>query len=883
MTDLEIQFIGPDARAALAAARRAETAAGTVGGAVTAVTNAEATALTAIGGAQTTGVAAVNTAGAAAVATLTGLGGGANYVVDGLGRKNLIADPRFTETTASGYLNSLDSYFLFESGWIFEAPTGTNPYSDCQQARKPSSNFTLYAAALMDNLGLITGDVFRFGMELQQSGTAAVSVTGQWRQRDGTYVGSTVTLLSAVTPGTAGAAYNPAVNLTVPAKGARLDLTFQTTDDLIVRSIWSHRGTVPARPVDARPIPDAMGRMQRLEAQSLGKNNIALKRVDITQSGTRTVTVDTTSVSLALSATTGGYGAVCTASSSTNPFNAVQLPLGLQWFTGSGYSPPSRIYAMVRSAGASENPATDGSLIAEGYIDVDPSSGTLGTEHILLYSPATGLPVTVTQAMLGTRYFIAYYGVTAAKTPAIGIYNSQGVMAARDSTYNSGLAYQFAATNPRTNGWSTGDQPCALRQVMLTTPTEVYVASPAFAAQVASFTDEPPLIIACPPKVYAIVNQQVNIYYDNFMQRPLRTANIKTILGFSAPTTNDGPQQERVTLTPTSAGTFPLTIAAYRGDIFSSQVSTSFVVCAASATAATRKCHFIGDSLVANGGMLTQLLAQSAADGVTTITLMGTQGTTPIKFDAESGQSLGQFLTATYRSGATNPFYNPGTSQFDYAYYLSSTSQTAPSYFFIEGGQVDVGAAATDSGAQISATAYAATVETIITSVRAAAPSCKIVVYTATCGPRDGQDGQMGQSYGPAWRARRNWMILAQKQITQFSGREASGIYVTATGVSVDPDTGWPLGAPGPKNASIVAGVTFATYAGMNLTQGDGTLAKVTDISGWFVKVGPSGSGYWRAAGDRDGIVRRYTDTIHYANGCYQVAAQNLALVKNIG
>lgn len=832
-----------------------------------------------------------NVGGVATAASGVGpvpLNGGAalvaiNGVIDGFGRKNLIADPRFVETTIAGYSNTLDSYFLFDAGWVVEAPTSSNPYSDSQQLRKPAANFSLYIAALMDNMSLVPGDVFRLGMEIHQSGTAAVSVVGQWRQRNGTYVGSSIPLLSSVHPGTVGAAYTPAVDLIVPAKGARLDITFQTTDDLIVHSLWGHRGTVPSRPVDLRQVPSNLERIRELEAKQFDKNNVALKRVDLTQSGTRAVTVDTTLTSLALSATTGGYGAVCAASASPNPFNAVQLPLGLQWFTTSSYKPPSRIYAMVRSAGAGENPATDGALIAEGYIDVDPASGSLGAEHILLFSPVTKQPVTVTQTMLGTLYFIAYYGVTANKDASLGIYNSQGVMASRDSTYNGGNAYQFASVNPRTNGWGADGNPCALRQVMLTAPKEVYIASAGFAAQVAAYGDEVPSIIALPAKVYAIVGKEQSIYYDNIMQRPLRTTNISATPGFAVPANGSGPQQERFVLTPTSAGSYAVTIAASRGDTFSSSGGTSIIAAAASAALGTRKCHFIGDSLVANGGMLAQLLALSAADGVTTITLMGTQGTVPQKFDAESGQSLGQFLTATYRNGGTNPFYNTTTHLFDYSYYLSGTSQTAPDYFFVEGGQVDVGAATTDSGAQISASAWATTCETIIASVRAASAGTKIVVYTATAGPREGQDGQMGQSYGPAWRARRNWMILAQKQISQFSGREASGIYVTASGVSIDPEVGWPLGAPGPKNSSIVAGVTYATYAGMNLLQGDGVLAYVTDIAAWFVKVGNSGLGYWRVAGERDGIVRRYSDSIHYAKGCAQVAAQNFALIKNIG
>ena len=65
--------------------------------------------------------------------------------------------------------------------------------------------------------------------------------------------------------------------------------------------------------------------------------------------------------------------------------------------------------------------------------------------------------------------------------------------------------------------------------------------------------------------------------------------------------------------------------------------STSIVIVAATAGAsATRKCLFIGDSTTAAGTYTGEMQALAAADSMT-ITLLGTQGTSPNLYEAYGG------------------------------------------------------------------------------------------------------------------------------------------------------------------------------------------------------------------------------------------------------
>jgi hypothetical protein len=125
-------------------------------------------------------------------------------------------------------------------------------------------------------------------------------------------------------------------------------------------------------------------------------------------------------------------------------------------------------------------------------------------------------------------------------------------------------------------------------------------------------------------------------------------------------------------------------------------------------------------------------------------------------------------------------------------------------------------------------------------------------------------------------------MLLAQAQVAQFSGREGARIYVVPTGCAIDPVTGWPRSFQ-PLSAAVVRdAIASVTYSALGLGYAGGTIANVAD-TGWLIKMGPPGGGFWRFAAESDGFAWRSTDSIHYGNGAIQVAEAIWALIKNFG
>lgn len=885
MTTIGIEFVGADGRTALAAARRAEAAAAAVDGSVTAVTDARDAALGDITAAET-----------AAVAELTGLGALPTTTANGLGRRSLFHDPFFIETRINtGTLGPNDD-FQMQAGWVKQPASANNNYRDSYELKKPAANNNLLLAFFTDTVGLKPGDVFAFGCILE-TGTGIPSITLNYRQRSGTYIGSPVPIASGgAAPGATGRTYiSP--DLTVPALAAFIEIKFTNySEDLMVRALWGHLGaasTLPTKPVDFRPVPRAIDRIEELEAGATNNTNITLKTVT---AASRSVVVAGSVSSVSFGARSG-QGLVCLASAVPSPFNAINLPNGLKWTAGA--TGPSRIYAMIRAAGVGENPSSDGHIVAEGWIGTDPYSGAIGAFDVLLRNPLTGDLKTVDPSELGDKFLLAYYGTQLDGSPATTMGLSRGTTAAVDSgTYGGGYLSITGAGRTVSYGTSTGtDGSLGAQLVLLTSPVETTTPSPTFSAGVGAQIDEAPNLFACPTKAWGIVGQETFLYFQPMMQRDLVRTEMKT--------DNSGQRTEGVLITPAAAGTTVVNISARRNDGPASSKAVSVIACTASAGAKTAYSLVLGDSLIEGGGFVSNLNSIATADGVTVVVNQGTKGTTGNKMEGYSGQALTAFLAPTIISGAgpiPNPFYNPGTSAFDFGYYVTnSLAGVAPTHVALFAGFWNVRAATDDASAATGAASWAAAAETIIASIHAYSATINVAVWTQPIQNddfeiSDGQDGSNPVTYAASVRRmNRNFKILGALAVSQFSGREASHVYCVPCGTCMDPRTAYSRSRYRPKNAAVAARVTatYATYAGMiaDLAPANETIAYATDVDHYYVKEGPgsselggapSGKGRWRGAERVDGFERPVTDGTHMSYGHRQLAQQYFAWIKNV-
>lgn len=813
---------------------------------------------------------------------------GSGYIADGMGRRSLFRDPFFLETVVTTGAATPDADFRMEAGWVKQAASANNPYRDSFELKKPSANGALSLFCYTDTLGIKPGDTFAMGFILETV-SSAPTITLNYRKRDGTYIGSGVVIATGGTvPGTAGRTYISG-DLTVPALTAFLDINFACYgEDMKIRALWGHLGaasTLPTKPVDFRPVPRAVTRIEELEAGATNNTNITLKTV---MAASRSTVVSATATNVTTGARSG-FGLVCLASAVASPFNAINLPQGLKWVAGS--TGPSKIYGMIRAAGTGENPSTDGHIVAEGWVGADPYSGSLSAFDILLRDPLTGLVKTVDPSELGTKFLIAYYGVQLDGSPAGQMGLSRGTTAAVDSGSNGG-GYLGITGSGRTDtyGTSTGsDGSLAAALVLLTTPVESSAPSPTFSAGVGAQIDEAPDLNGCPVKAWGIVGQETFLYFQPMMQRDLLRTEIKS--------DNGGQRTEGVLLTPASAGTTTVNLTAKRADGPPVTKAISVISCAASSGAKTVKSLVLGDSLIEGGGFHSNLNTIAAADGVTMVVNQGTKGPTGAKMEGYSGQPLTAFLAATILSGAgtiANPFYNPGTSAFDFSYYVTnSLAGVAPTHVGLFAGFWNVSGANDDASAATGAATWAAAAETIIASVHAYSSTINVAVWTQPIqnddsDNSDGQDGSNPVTYAAAVkRINRNLKILAAKAVSQFSGREASHTYCVPCGTCMDQRTAYSRSRYRPKNAAVAARVTaspYATYAAMiaDLAPNDETVVYVTDVDRYFVKEGPTTKGRWRAADFLDGFERPVSDGTHMSYGHRQLAQQYFAWLKNV-
>lgn len=97
----------------------------------------------------------------------------------------------------------------------------------------------------------------------------------------------------------------------------------------------------------------------------------------------------------------------------------------------------------------------------------------------------------------------------------------------------------------------------------------------------------------------------------------------------------------------------------------------------------------IGDSTV-DSDVMTQKLLDYFTSKELTLTLLGTLGTGSNKNEGRAGWKATDYLTNKQYEGVTNPFYNPATETFDFAYYMTNQSYSAPDFVVIQLGINDL-------------------------------------------------------------------------------------------------------------------------------------------------------------------------------------------------
>jgi len=172
------------------------------------------------------------------------------------------------------------------------------------------------------------------------------------------------------------------------------------------------------------------------------------------------------------------------------------------------------------------------------------------------------------------------------------------------------------------------------------------------------------------------------------------------------------------------------------------------------------------------------------------LTLLGTIITNGTQHEGRSGwQTLNYTTMANHGTGdgSVNAFWNPNTSNFDFAYYMTQQAYASVDYVIINLGINDVFTFNDDISLNAEIPNILARYQSMIDSIKVYNANVKIGV-AITIAPSSNQDS-FGDNYGnnkSQWRYKRNNILFVNALINNFKGEEAQGIYLVPINTNID-------------------------------------------------------------------------------------------------
>ena len=301
------------------------------------------------------------------------------------------------------------------------------------------------------------------------------------------------------------------------------------------------------------------------------------------------------------------------------------------------------------------------------------------------------------------------------------------------------------------------------------------------------------LKISLPNKIYGVIGQELNIYFDNII-----LCNNINNYQIDVECEKGIQQEERWTYTPSTTETFNITIKVYKDGKTLVASKSATIDIKSNAGAGTKKALFIGDSLTEYNQYIQEIVNLFEKD-TCDIKLLGTKGwNEQAKHEGRSGWSTVTYTQRSEQGGVTNLFWNPSTSKFDFNYYLTNNSIETPDIVVIMLGTNDVG------GGSSNLTTIA-NIKTMITSIKASNSNIKIGV-ALTPPPASTQDGfgKMNQCWSTRFQAKQGNFDLVEDFITEFDNNKIENVSVIPTNVNLDTVNNFPYEEVKPNSRATV-------------------------------------------------------------------------------
>lgn len=219
-------------------------------------------------------------------------------------------------------------------------------------------------------------------------------------------------------------------------------------------------------------------------------------------------------------------------------------------------------------------------------------------------------------------------------------------------------------------------------------------------------------------KYYGVVGKELNFYFAQlYATADWKASNVYPITYYDGTGLNT--YDNRISIIPTGAGSHTLGFVSNtvhdNRRITGERNNVTVVVTSKTDFNAARTALFIGDSRT-DGQRLTKYAKDTIGSK---LTLLGTRGSSPYNHEGRSGWKAEDYVTKASVSGSTNPFWNPTSNKFDFAYYMSSNDYDGVDF-------VNILLGANDMYSDYSVTC----IETMVTSIHAYDENIKVTVMS---------------------------------------------------------------------------------------------------------------------------------------------------------
>ncbi len=230
-----------------------------------------------------------------------------------------------------------------------------------------------------------------------------------------------------------------------------------------------------------------------------------------------------------------------------------------------------------------------------------------------------------------------------------------------------------------------------------------------------------PMRCILPNKLYVCGGIQIDIYYQNILQY----GNVETIplikpKAFLSSFNRFARMKYRADASESHGTRFEVYLSNTKDFTFESDALSWTVIPNTAGSGLSKSVLIIGDSLTEQHDAIANDLETMFADDAMNVTFIGTQGSGTAKHEGRSGWSAEIYTNNATYDGKTNPFWNPGTSEFDFSYYMTQNNFSGVDYVLI-----DMGSNSIDSDPEDIIEAY----DTMIDSIRAYDSDIRIGIW----------------------------------------------------------------------------------------------------------------------------------------------------------